>query len=115
MGESPFTLVYGCEAISPIEVRLPSYKISHFTPTQNNRALEEHLDLIEEKREMVRTRLLQEKMRAERYFNKRVKPKTFKVDDLFLKRSKVTTQNEGKLRPHWERPYLVVANNRSGS
>ncbi|KAG2717295.1 hypothetical protein I3760_03G168400 [Carya illinoinensis] len=48
---------------------------------------------------------------VKQYFNKRVRPKTFKVGDLVLKKSGVTTQIEGKIGPKWKGPYLVIANN----
>lgn len=52
---------------------------------------------------------------VEHYFNKRVKPRSFKAGDLVLKETGVTTQDEGKLGPWWEGPYVVVASNRLGS
>lgn len=53
----------------------------------------------------------QENKKAEQYFNKRVRPRTFKVGYLVLKRNGVAVQNERKMGPRWEGFYLVVANN----
>ena len=114
-GEAPFTLAYGCEAVAPVEIGLPSHRTSQFSPQHNNAAIEEHLDLIEEQRDMAEARTAREKLRAERYFNKRVKPRSFKVGDLVLRKSGVTTQSEGKMGSRWEGPYIVVANSRPGS
>lgn len=41
--------------------------------------------------------------------------RTFKIRDLVVKETGSTTQDEGKLGPRWEGPYVVVATNRSGS
>ncbi|XP_042969058.1 uncharacterized protein LOC122301739 [Carya illinoinensis] len=114
-GESPFTLAFGCKAVTPVEVGLPTYRTSHFSNAQNDKKIEEYLDLLEEEREMTKVQMLQEKKKAEQYFNKRVRPRTFKVGNLVLKKSGLTTQGEEKMRPRWEGPYLVVANNRPGS
>lgn len=59
--------------------------------------MEENLDLIEEEMEIAEARMLQEKVQAEQYFNKRIRFQTFKVGDLFLKKNMVTTQDEGKM------------------
>lgn len=40
---------------------------------------------------------------------------TFEVDDLVLREAGVTTQDEGKLGPQWEGPYVLIANHRPGS
>ncbi|KAF5465658.1 hypothetical protein F2P56_015641 [Juglans regia] len=50
-GEIPFTLAFGNEAVAPVEVGLPIYWTSYFNQAENNEALEEHLDLLEEKGE----------------------------------------------------------------
>lgn len=41
--------------------------------------------------------MLQKKKIVEQYFNKRVRSKNFKVGDLVLKKSEITTQGEGKI------------------
>lgn len=55
------------------------------------------------------------KRKVERYFNRWVRPRSFKKGDLVLKQTKVTTQKEGKLRPCWEGPYVLTTCNRPGS
>ncbi|KAG6639419.1 hypothetical protein CIPAW_10G099100 [Carya illinoinensis] len=55
------------------------------------------------------------KRRTERYFNQRVKPRTFKIGDLSLRENRITMQEEGKLGPYWEGPYVVITNNQPGS
>ena len=48
-GETPFSLVFGTEAIIHSEVRLPSYRVENFTEQENDVALLENLDFLEEK------------------------------------------------------------------
>ncbi|KAL0445055.1 UNVERIFIED_CONTAM: Pro-Pol polyprotein [Sesamum latifolium] len=50
-GESPFSLVYGTEAIIPAELGIPSHRVMHFFEECNSNLLKESLDLIEELRE----------------------------------------------------------------
>ncbi|KAL0406124.1 UNVERIFIED_CONTAM: hypothetical protein Slati_3926300 [Sesamum latifolium] len=50
-GESPFSLVYGTEAIIPAELGIPSHRVMHFSEECNSNLLKESLDLIEELRE----------------------------------------------------------------
>ncbi|KAL0449400.1 UNVERIFIED_CONTAM: hypothetical protein Slati_1496400 [Sesamum latifolium] len=49
--ESPFTLVYGTEAIISTELGMSSYRILHFNEEHNSQLLKEHLDLMGELRE----------------------------------------------------------------
>ena len=48
-GETPYTLVFGIEAVSPIEHRLTSFRVQHFKPEDNEVRLRANLDLLEEK------------------------------------------------------------------
>ncbi|XP_042972854.1 uncharacterized protein LOC122304663 [Carya illinoinensis] len=98
-GESPFTLAYGCEVVPLVEIGLSGFRTLYFSVPQNDKAREEFLDLLEEEREIAEARILHEKNKAEQYFNKRVRPRTFKIGDLVLKESWVTTKEEGKLGP----------------
>ncbi|KAL0455083.1 UNVERIFIED_CONTAM: hypothetical protein Slati_0847500 [Sesamum latifolium] len=50
-GESPFTLVYGTEAIIPAELGMPSHRILHFDEEHNSQLLKENLDLVDEPHE----------------------------------------------------------------
>ena len=48
MGETPFSLTYGAEAVIPAEVNVCSAQIDGFNPIQNELVMVEHLDLLEE-------------------------------------------------------------------
>ena len=49
-GEPPFSLVFGTKAVIPAEVGLLSYRVENYTEQENDVALLENLDFIEEKR-----------------------------------------------------------------
>ncbi|KAL0386316.1 UNVERIFIED_CONTAM: hypothetical protein Sradi_3025900 [Sesamum radiatum] len=50
-GESPFSLVYGTEAIIPAELGTPSHRIINFSEEYDRDLLKENLDLMQELRE----------------------------------------------------------------
>ena len=52
MGETPFSLTYGAEAVIPAKVNICSARIDEFDPTQNELMMVERLDLLEENREV---------------------------------------------------------------
>ena len=49
-GETPFSLAFETEAIIPVEVWLPSYRVENYAEQENGVALLENLDFLEEKR-----------------------------------------------------------------
>nr|XP_043633076.1 uncharacterized protein K02A2.6-like [Erigeron canadensis] len=72
-GCTPFSLVYGSEAVLPPEIGLPTYRISHFEQTTNDSNLLLNLDLVEGRREMAAILNAKYKTQTERYYNSRVK------------------------------------------
>ena len=46
--ETPFSMTYGAEAVSPLETGFPTLRTSTFTLDGNDELLEKGLDLIEE-------------------------------------------------------------------
>ena len=47
--ETPFSMIYGIEAIIPSKIGQSSIRISDFTPDRNDANLAEDLDLLEER------------------------------------------------------------------
>ena len=47
IGETPFSMIYGAEAIIPLETGFPTLRTSPFTPSCNDGLLEKSLNLIE--------------------------------------------------------------------
>ncbi|KAL0416135.1 UNVERIFIED_CONTAM: hypothetical protein Slati_3445400 [Sesamum latifolium] len=107
-GESPFSLVYGTEAIIPAELGIPFHRVMHFSEECNNDLLKESLDLIEELREKAFICIQRYKNTMINSYNKRVKARSFQVGDLVLRRVD-TLKPVGKLDPTWEGPCKITS------
>ena len=57
IGETPFSMTYGAEAVFPLENGFSTMRSSAFTSDGNDDLLKRNLDLIEERRENVRVQL----------------------------------------------------------
>ena len=66
-GETPFSLVLGTEAVILAEVGLPSSRVENYTEQENEVALLENLDLLEEKRDQAAQKNL-----VAKYYNSKV-------------------------------------------
>ncbi|KAL2236614.1 UNVERIFIED_CONTAM: Retrovirus-related Pol polyprotein from transposon [Sesamum indicum] len=107
IGETPFSLVYGSEAVIPAEIGEESQRIINFDPETNGEQRVFDLDVLEEKREAARIRMLHHKSLMLRGHNRNVKPRSLQVGDLVLRKVKVS-KHVGKLDPNWEGPFKVV-------
>ena len=106
-GQTPFSLVYGCEAVLPVESRIPIAR--HTTVVNNSTDLSHEIDALEELRESAFLTMASQKQTVERHFNKGVKAKIFQVGDYVLRRVFQNTRelNAGKLSVKWEGPYQI--------
>ena len=96
--ETPFALAFGTEAVAPVEVRLKSPRIEFANAEHNEEVLLLNLDLLKEKRQQVLKRVEDYHRKTTRYYDQRVKPKSYKPSDLVLKNT-----SANKERPHtWE-------------
>lgn len=57
MVETPFVLTYGSETVISVEVKMPSYRVQHYNEDSNNKRLEDHINLLEERREKIETQM----------------------------------------------------------
>jgi hypothetical protein len=105
-GEAPFTMVYGADAMIPAEVNPPSSRRETTTAQENNEALQENLDLIQEVRDKTHFREFATKQRVGRKYNTRAIPRKFKEGDLVLKRP-MGKDKGGKLAANWEGPFRI--------
>ncbi|KAL0449053.1 UNVERIFIED_CONTAM: hypothetical protein Slati_1461700 [Sesamum latifolium] len=110
-GETPFSLVYGTEAIIPAELGIPSHRVMNFSEECNENLLRENLDLIEELREKAFLRIQRYKNIMINSYNKRVKSRSFQVGDLVLRRVDAL-KPIGKLDPYLERTIQGHKHNR---
>ncbi|GJS46232.1 hypothetical protein Tco_0596353 [Tanacetum coccineum] len=72
------SLVYGSEAVIPIEISVETRRIQDFDPKKNGKIHREDLDILEERRETASIKEAHYKQKLEKYYNKRVQPSTFK-------------------------------------
>ena len=99
------------EAIIPLEVGLPTIRSEIFEPANNDEAIAQALDLIEERREAALIRLAAYQQQLTRSFNKNVLIRQFLPGDLVLRKvmDHKKVPGEGKLGPNWEGPYRVTS------
>ncbi|GKV31526.1 hypothetical protein SLEP1_g40206 [Rubroshorea leprosula] len=109
-GETPYHLAFGTEAVIPVEIRVPSFRVTHFDEGRNGQLLRENLDLLDDVREEARLRTLVYKQKIANFYNRRVRPRTFKIGDLVLRKAGLTgfETRFGKLAPNWAGPYTVA-------
>ena len=117
IGETPFKLAYGSEAVIPAEVLVANHRVMKYQDEENEEQLRLNLDLIDEVRMDAEQRTARYKSLMARQYDAMVKPKRFNIGDLVLKRVFLATRNpaHGKLGPNWEGPYRVVNFKRQGS
>ena len=108
--ETPFALAFGTEAVAPVEVRITSPRIKLASEEQNDEALRLNLELLDEKREQVLQRTEEYQRRTAKYYNKKVKPRSYVPGDLVLKKLLPARRNpaHGKLGPNWEGPFIIT-------
>ncbi|KAL0402212.1 UNVERIFIED_CONTAM: hypothetical protein Slati_4251100 [Sesamum latifolium] len=106
-GESPFSLSYGTEAVAPAEIGELSWRVKHYNSNSNEQGLRMNLDFIEEARERAAVRVAMYKARIAKTYNARVKPRSFQVGDLVMRKAEASGPI-GKLDLKWEGPYKVI-------
>ena len=111
IGETYFSMMYGAEAVIPLENGFPTMRTSTFTSDGNDELLKKILDLVEERREnaMVQLTCYQHKLKQDYDMNVTLRP--LAPGDLVLKKVLGNTKNPawGKLGPNWERPYRITS------
>ncbi|XP_071689187.1 uncharacterized protein [Rutidosis leptorrhynchoides] len=115
-GETLFSLVYGSEAVIPVEITVPTERILSYSEGKNDEKLRTNLNYTEERREMAVIREAANKQRIAKYYDKRVRARTYKVGDLVWRDNRASrAQNTGKLGPNWEGPYRVIGISNTGA
>lgn len=107
IGESPFNLVYGSEAIKPAEIGMETHKIPKYDKNQNLGLLRKNLDMTSELKENAYVRLEKYISWIRASYNRKVRNRIFCEGDLVLRRADAL-KSTGKLEPNWEGPYRVV-------
>src|SRR4051812_48325817 len=110
-GATPFSLVYGMEAVLPIEIQIPSLRIMKEANLDEDDWIQTRLDqinLIDEKRlaAICHGQLYQKRMI--KAFNKKVKSQAYQTGGLVIKRI-ILPQGDprGKWTPTYEGPFII--------
>ncbi|GKA77026.1 retrotransposon protein, putative, ty3-gypsy subclass [Tanacetum coccineum] len=98
--EMPFSLMYGTEAVIPVEIGMPTLKTAKVDMIKNDEALEINLDLLEERREQEVIQEAKIKAKMEKYYNARVRNTSFRPGDLVYRSNEAShAEDGGKLGP----------------
>ena len=98
-GETPFSLTYGSEAMTPVEMMLPSHRVTQYSEQGNLFGRASDLDLLEERRLEARMRMVNYKQKAKSHHDKRVCGRSFAIGDWVLRKVEATGRraDRGKL------------------
>jgi len=105
--ESPFSLVYGANAMIPVEIGEPSLRQELYDPVQNHQNISTHLDLLSELRDKAQIRNLAAKQRVTRKYNANLCPRSFAKGDLVWRMANSARKKDGKFSANWDVPYRI--------
>jgi hypothetical protein len=109
-----FELVYGQEAVLPIEVNLGAYRLAKQNDLDvvvYHNLMMDNIDEVTDKSLKAFKEIEKDKARVVRAYNKKVRPKSFQVGELVWKTIlplRTKDINFGKWSPSWEGPYNIV-------
>jgi hypothetical protein len=106
-GFSPFFLVYGAEAILPIDLEYDSPRTKAYDDQSNQTSQEDSLDQLEEARDMALLHSARYQQSLRRYHARGVQPRDFQVGDLVL-RLRQDARGRHKLTPPWEGSFIIA-------
>jgi len=110
-GETLFYVVYGAEALIPVEMEEPTLRYSQANEESNSEAMLINLELLEERRDLAHVRMEAQKQKMERCYSQTTNLRYSKVGNLVLRKVTENTRelNADKLASTWEGPYRVSA------
>ncbi|KAJ1377405.1 Ribonuclease H superfamily [Sesbania bispinosa] len=102
---APFSLVYGAEATLPVEVLVPSARMSLGKEEERSDVAE----IMEEERDKAENELLKHHRRLTLSYEKMVRPSMFCEGEMVLKATEAVMrkQHASKWAPNWEGPYII--------
>ncbi|XP_075479477.1 uncharacterized protein LOC142520370 [Primulina tabacum] len=111
--ETPYSLVYGSEAVLLVEIGQSSTRIESY-PNNNDQSRAIELDFIEEERDRAAIQMEAYRSRIMKSYNKHVRSRDSQVGDLVMKKVK-PVGDVGKLEARWEGPFKVIQRISSGA
>ena len=102
IGETPFSMTYGAEAVIPLESGFPTLRTDQFDVEENNCLLLDSLDVVEERREVTTVKMSYYQQKLKQGYDKGVKSKPLALGDLVLRKMVGIAKNPawGKLGPN---------------
>ena len=110
-GATPYSLVYGMEAVLPIEIEMGSLRVTleqQISKTEWAQSRFDQLILLDERRLRAADHVQAYQRKMARAFKKRVKPRPLQRGDLVLRVLRgLAGDPRGKFRPTWSGPYII--------
>ena len=110
-GATPYSLVYGMEAVLPIEIEMGSLRVTleqQISETKWAQSRFDQLSLLDERRLRAADHVQAYQRKMARAFKKRVKPRPLQREDLVLRVLRgLAGDPRGKFRPTWSGPYII--------
>ncbi|RVW37275.1 hypothetical protein CK203_088179 [Vitis vinifera] len=110
-GSTPYSLVYGMEAMLPIEIEMGSLRVAleqQIPEADWAQARFDQLNFLDERRLRAADHVRAYQRKMSRAFKKRVRPRPLRIGDLVLKVIRGLIRDpRGKFRPNWNGPYFI--------
>ena len=110
-GATPYSLVYGMEAVLPVEIEIGSLRVALEHQISEIEWAQSHYDqlsLLDERRLIAADHVQAYQRKMTRVFRKRVRPRKFQKGNLVLKVLRgLINDPRGKFRPNWSGPYVI--------
>ena len=110
-GSTPYSLVYGMEAVLSVEIEIGSLRVAlehQISETEWVQSRYDQLNLLDERRLRAADHVQAYQRKMTCAFRKRVKPRKFQKGDLVLKVLRgLINDPRGKFRPNWSGPYVI--------
>jgi hypothetical protein len=105
--DTPFSLVYGAEAVLPPEIYLESARVTHFNLEDQAEVRELDANLLEERCNTTLSNVRKYQTALKGYYNKGVVQRGLNVGDLVLKKD-ICTKDKHKFSTPWKGPFIIV-------
>jgi len=111
---TPYELVYGQEAVLPVEINLQALRVARqndLSAVDYHNLMMDRIDEVTDERFKALREIEKDKIRVAKAYNKRVKEKSFQVGDLVWKTILPIGSKDnrfGKWSSSWEGPYKVL-------
>ncbi|XP_014524370.1 uncharacterized protein LOC106780585 [Vigna radiata var. radiata] len=109
IGESSFNLIYGSDAMLPVEVGEPTVRRMANDMDANEECLRKDLDVLEKRRRVAVVKNEAKKRLVAQRNSTKVRPRQFAEGDLVCRKTADARKKpeEGKLVANWDDPYII--------